>query len=250
MIKRIVLSLLASVFVVFAATSVEASVASQGTVFDQASLLTSDEVKALNTTLKRLRNTFDIDIVIVTAENTGSTSNYAERFYDHNGFGSNGILLLYCPDIREAYIDTVGECRRTFGKTAQNEIFDALTPYIRSDDYFGAFEQFTKYCENKLYSDRASTAVGAPKHKWYFTVLLGAVAIGIIIGFISVFVMRAKLKSVKFNDCADNYVTDGSLDIAVRRELYLYRTVTKTARPKQNSASSGGNRHSGSGRKF
>jgi len=63
---------------------------------------------------------------------------------------------------------------------------------------------------------------------------------------ISVFVMASQLKSVRPQTAARNYMKPNSLNLTVSRDLFLYRTVTRTPRPKSNS-SSGGRGSSGGG---
>ena len=58
--------------------------------------------------------------------------------------------------------------------------------------------------------------------------------------------MNGKLKSVKFQTAADNYVKEGSMNITESRDLFLYRTVTSVAKPKNDDSSSDGGFHSSS----
>ena len=68
--------------------------------------------------------------------------------------------------------------------------------------------------------------------------LVGAI-VGVLSGalfaLLILLIMRRANKNVKFQYGAANYVRDNSLRILERKELYLYRTVTKTPRPKSNS---------------
>lgn len=58
---------------------------------------------------------------------------------------------------------------------------------------------------------------------------------GALFALLILLIMRRANKNVKFQYGAANYVRDNSLRILERKELYLYRTVTKTPRPKSNS---------------
>ena len=88
--------------------------------------------------------------------------------------------------------------------------------------------------------------------------LLAAVAlvVGLLIAFIVTAVMKAQLKSVRSQPTANNYLKSGSLKITQSTDLFLYRNITRTPRPKQNSGgssvrtSSSGRVHGGSSRKF
>lgn len=220
-------------------------------LFDNSGLLTQSETSKLEARLREIGNKTGTSIVIVTENGVASLDSYAKRFYDNNMSG-DGIVLLYCPDKNEAYIDAVNHCRNVFGENEREELFDALTPFIKSENIYGAFACFADRCEAELLSYLAengslddNSAVNS------VTLLLIAVFIGIVIGFIAVFVMRSKLKTVRFNKNADNYTVNGSLNITKSRDLFLYRNIVRTAKPKPQSSSSGShNGHSGSGRKF
>lgn len=64
--------------------------------------------------------------------------------------------------------------------------------------------------------------------------LLIGIIIGLVVGLIIVLIMRSKNKPVKFQHGASNYVRPNSLFISNRREIYLYRRVTKTRRASSN----------------
>jgi len=84
---------------------------------------------------------------------------------------------------------------------------------------------------------------------WLINLII-AVVIGIIVGLITVSVMKGKLKTVHYQNNAKNYVRDGSFVLDKSRDLYLYSTVTRVAKPKNNSngGRSGGSSRSGGGR--
>ena len=80
---------------------------------------------------------------------------------------------------------------------------------------------------------------------------------GFILSLIIVGRMKAKLKTVRFQAAAGSYIKDGSLKINESRDMFLYNTVTRTAKPKDNDSggssthtSSSGSSHGGGGGKF
>ena len=64
---------------------------------------------------------------------------------------------------------------------------------------------------------------------------IGGVLSGALFALLILLIMRRANKNVKFQYGAANYVRDNSLRILERKELYLYRTVSKTPRPKSNN---------------
>ena len=65
--------------------------------------------------------------------------------------------------------------------------------------------------------------------------------VGIVIGLISataiLLAMRRTNKAVRFQYGAANYVRDNSFHISVRKDIFLYRRVTKTRRSTSSSSS-------------
>ena len=96
-----------------------------------------------------------------------------------------------------------------------------------------------------------------PKDKFnYSKKIFTSFLTGFIIALIIVLVMKSKLKSVKANGSAENYIKSGSMNVTESRDIFLYMNVTKTARPKESSggssvhSSSSGASHGGRGGSF
>ena len=67
------------------------------------------------------------------------------------------------------------------------------------------------------------------------TALLICIGIGVLIGLVAVLIMRSQLKSVRPNDAAAPYVVSGSFRLRHSRDIFLYRNVHRTPRPKNNN---------------
>ena len=74
--------------------------------------------------------------------------------------------------------------------------------------------------------------------------------IGLVLALIITGVMRGKLKSVRSQRAAANYVRQGSMNVTQSYELFLYKTVQRRERPKSSSSGSSGSRESGGGGSF
>ena len=79
-------------------------------VFDNAGLLDEWEVSMLEDKIQDLRDTYDMDVVLLTLNSLdGKTAEgYADDYYDDNGFGENGMLFLLDMDTRSWYMLTHG----------------------------------------------------------------------------------------------------------------------------------------------
>ena len=87
-----------------------------------------------------------------------------------------------------------------------------------------------------------------------------SILVGVGLAMFIVGRMKAQLKTVRFQAAAGDYMKSGSLNITESRDVFLYNTVTRTAKPKNtDSGSSGGSSthtsssgttHGGGGGKF
>ncbi len=234
--KKFVLCILALLLVVTGTLSASALSLAFTSVYDYEGLLTTDELCELSEKLDRIGETYQCAVVIVTDSDLGgkTATQYADDFYDYNGFGygdtRDGILLFVSLNERKWATSTTGKAIDIFSDSDLYDIEDEFKPYLSSGDYYTAFNTFADLCEDEL----------ASYGKFQFSILylfVGAV-IGVIIAFIVVLIMKGKLKSVRYQSAAQNYMRQGSLNITEKRDIFLYSTVSKRAKPKDNGGSS------------
>jgi uncharacterized protein len=205
-----------------------------------------------------------MDVVILTVDSLGNmtATEYADMYYDFYGYGrgtgQDGILLLVSMEQRDWAISTCGHGIRVFTDAGQKYMADRFVPLLSQGDYYDAFAAFANLCEDFLMQAAAgqpydSHNLPGDAFNWGMYLII-SLAVGMLIGWIVVSVMKAQLKSVRSKSGASNYVRDGSLCITNAYDFFLYSTVTRTPRPKANGSSthrsSSGSRHGGSSGKF
>ena len=65
--------------------------------------------------------------------------------------------------------------------------------------------------------------------------ILISAGVALVVAFITVSILKGQLKSVRKQSGAGDYVKPGSFKLTRSNDFFLYRTVTKTERPKSNS---------------
>lgn len=219
---------------------------------DGAGLLSTEGADQLEALLDRYSEELELDIVVVTTNDLQGKSPraYADDYFDYNGYGQgsdrDGVLLLRYinGEAREVWISTSGEGIDALSDNDIQSILDDMQPYILSDPY-RAFECFAQDVYDEVKDHRAYDTT------W---IIVGLI-IGLATGLIVTGIMRSKLKSVRAQKYAGDYIKDGSMNITVARDIYLYRTISRTPKPRQNSGggssthkSSSGSTHGGGGR--
>ena len=246
-ITCLLLSLLLCALMALPATAAE----NTGFLYDDADLLTTAEEAALIQKLASSSAKYEAQIVIVTIASMdgGDIDSYVDYLYDSMGFGygehHDGVLLLVCMDPREYRILSNGYAGVAIDTDYIGWIGDLIVSDLSDGNYADAFETFADECAYYLdgYINGFPFDAGGT--------LAVSLIIGIVIGLIVAFVLKGQLKSVRAQSRAQEYVKDGSMHVTVGNDIFLYRNVTRTAKPKNNSSgSSGGTARSKGGGSF
>ena len=234
---------------------------------DAAGLLSESEQTELISTLDRISEKHQVDVVVVTVDSLGemTPAECAEYFYDNFGYGfgseKSGVLLLISMEERDWYITSVGFGITAVNKAGREYISDNMLEYLSDGYYAKAFEEYALSCDYLIslaetgdpfdYDDFPKEPFGVLKH------LIISVIIGLVVAFIVTGSMKGKLKSVRRQTAANNYVKNDSMKVTQSRDLFLYRQVSRTERPRDEDSgssdthtSASGQTHSGGGGKF
>ena len=243
------------------ATSVlaeESSKVSKDYVVDNADLLTQTEENELSEKLQDISDELQFDVVVVTTNSTGSktATEYADDYFDYNGYGrgsnNDGALFLVDMGDRKWAISTSGYGIEAIVDSALDDMEEEIVPYLKSGDYDGAFNEFADLTydivndakNGKSYSN--STTSTTKNHKDIGTNLIVAFSIGAGISLIIILVYRSKLKPVKFQKEAKEYIVPGSFNLRRSDDVFLYFNITKVPIPKNNDNDDSGSFHSSS----
>lgn len=239
--KRTILSLI--LVLVLSAGLVLSAAAAEQLVYDEADLLTASEEAALERQLRDISQAYEAQVVVCTVSHgEGSVDAYVDFVYDSMGFGygpnRDGVLLLVCMSQREYRILSNGYAGAAITAGDIELIGDAMVSDLSAGNYADAFRTFGEECA--YYLDGYLNGYPFPAG----SCLLVSVGIGVVAALIVLLVMRSQLKSVRRQNRAGNYVRPGSMNLRVRQDIYLYRTVSRRRRETGNSSS----RPSGAGR--
>ena len=252
-------------------------------VVDDGDLLSSAEESELSEKLETLSEKYEFDIVALTVDNLdGKTPmEYADDYYDYNGYREDGCLLLISTD-RDWWISTKG-----YGITAITDYgievleYEVIHPYFGDDDWAGGYNRYADLIEefiieaksgeaydvdNKYsnssgntydfssnYEDDGFTEDEEKRSALIVSLIVSLIVAGVIVGMI-----KKSYKPVRFRANAADYLVDGSLNVTGQYEHFLYSNVTKTEIESSSSSgggssthtSSSGSSHGGGGGKF
>lgn len=260
-------------------------------IIDNADLFSYDEIEDLEQKANELVDTYDMDVVILTIDDLEGKSpqDYADDYYDDNGYGIgpdySGVLFLIAMDTREWYISTCGDAIYALTDYGIESIFSEMSYDLADDEFYDAFdtyldtlpEYFEAYKDGDpidgyagSYDGPGCYSPGTRSEVLYydgsvgfgFMQILISLAVGLAVAAIAIFFMRSAMNTAKAQRSAGSYLKEGSYDLRVQRDLFLYSSVSKTRKAQNNSSggsrgggssvhrSSGGRSHGGGGGRF
>ena len=101
--------------------------ADKNTVDDQAGLFSQEEKQELTDRIVKLTTDWNMDFVVVTTEDAeGKTAEeYADDYYDYNGYAEDGVLYLIDLDNGSVWISTAGKMIRYLTDARIDAVIDA-----------------------------------------------------------------------------------------------------------------------------
>lgn len=248
-------------------------------VIDDAGLLLREEETSLEEKIQTLRQEYAMDVVIVTVESLdGATpQDYADDYFDENGYGygdnRSGVLLLLAMRNRDWYISTSGDAIYALTDYGIQQSMELALTFFSHDGYYLGFDTWldtlTTYFDSyqkgapmdgyadfsgDYYHGDQENVVHYERKRSPSMVL--SIVVGLAAASLSVLGMRAAMNTRRQQHGAEEYVDNYHL--RTQRDFYLYSNISKTPRPTQSSSgggssihhSSGGGSHGGGGGKF
>ena len=225
----------------------------QEKIVDNAGLLSNSQKAALVNRINSISAKNNIDLVIVTEKNTGSISSmdYADDFFDYNGYGfgqnRDGCLFLQVTETRDFWISTSGRCIDILNNYALNKLETDIVKHLREGNNYEAYNSFLSNWEEFLMLDARWGRSYNFFYQWNSVLVIAAWVLAFAIGFITVGVWKSGMNTALSQTQAGAYIVPGSLSFKIKSDNFLYSTVTKTVRQTDNNSDTGGNRtHTGS----
>ena len=223
--KRALFIILVLLLTAFSSVSVFAATSGRSRVDDRAGLLGSGEKSQVEEALNSSSSKLDMDVVVVTEKavpesysqfGDSAAARYAADLV--SDYSQDTILLLFCDNgevgNRDYAFATRGEAKKVFDGSALDAVENKVLPYLRSNDYAGAF---------KAFADQTSTAKNFKFGLWSAI----AAGIGALVGAIRSGSLKSQLKSVYNKEEAQYYIKKGSFNLTKKYDIPTYKTVER-----------------------
>lgn len=233
-------------------------------VVDDAKLLSQDEAQKLREDIENFRKKYNMDAVIVTSKDLEgkSTMDYADDYYDYNGYGlgdnKSGILLLIDMDDRKIWISTSGDAIEYFTDNRIESIINDISKYLSDEEYFDACNIFLNNIQYYIDSGIPEGQYTYSEEEHTLKIVLIALGVAAIVAGVTCIVVVNSYKNSK-SVSSINYIDNNSIVFTKRRDIFVNTFTTKTKIERNNSSggngssthrSSSGNTHGGGGGSF
>ena len=212
-------------------------------VSDTAGLTSSEQWQKLETAAERVSERYGCGVYLVTLQDYrdygsyGSIRSFSEDFYRRYRLGigekRNGILLVLSMSERDycliAYGSDAHYAFTDYGKTVlENGFLDDF----RRDDWNGGFSDYIDGCEQLLSRAADGNPVDIPYEsrsgippEFKTGIIIG---VPLLVSFGACEGMKRRMKPVKPQSRADEYIVPGGIHFNLKRDVFVNRTVTRT----------------------
>ncbi|TLG71225.1 TPM domain-containing protein [Culicoidibacter larvae] len=262
------------------ATQTFAAVDTEQRIYDAADLLTDSQEAELKALSESLKATTNMDIIMVTTNNSEGKSSmaYADDFYDYNGFSEDGILMLIDMDNREVWISTSGLGIRYLTDARIDTMLDNIFAYMPNDYHMAGktfFNDVEHYYQLGIPSNQYNQDEEGNIDPYYpaevktfggqllKTLTMSPVFLIIAAGFGAlVAFIASRRKNARVTTNSSTYA-NGDLQFQIQQDTFINSHTSQTYIPPASSSrssgssgrssthsSSSGRSHGGGGRKF
>lgn len=253
-------------------------------VIDEAGLFTADEMAALEQKADDLVSTYDMDVVILTVYSLdGKTAEaYADDYFDYNGYGIgddySGVLFLLSMEYRDWYMSTCGDAIYALTDYGIERVFSEMSGDLSNGNYYEAFDTYLDTLPTYFDAFKSGSPIDgyagsydgpgsyqpgtAEEHVYYeedggltvgkvlvrlLKMFLYNLPFGVIVALVVVLIMRSKMNTAKAQRNAASYLKDGTYNLHVQRDMFLYSNVSRRRKQQNNGGGGGGSHRSGGG---
>ncbi|MGE5703742.1 MAG: TPM domain-containing protein [Clostridia bacterium] len=239
--RNVIIAILCFFAVIFAFPWNEVTAAGlKQLVYDEAGLLTQEEVDELNTMANQIGAGRETDIIIVTSPNTENVDvmKMTQDFYDEHAPGydkphGNAVILALDMKNREVYLAGFYKAKTYLDDQRLEQIREKISPDLTSGNYLNAFQTYIETVDNYM-GFRPGVNPDNLFFNGWFQMAVSLLIGGIIVGMM---VIRSGGRVTVNERTYEDAGTSGVLD---SRDQYLHTTVTKQKIEKNNSSGSGG----------
>jgi len=140
---------------------------SRDRIVDNAKLLNNSQKSNITKIIDSISILYNFDLVIVTETNIENKQpkDYADDFYDNNGYGfgdnNDGCLLLQITGSRDYWVSTCGRGIELFDLFIGDKLLDDIKKFLKADNPYEAYRSFINNWESVLKFEKNNTLISS-----------------------------------------------------------------------------------------
>lgn len=237
---------------------------------DEVGLLTWEQTQEINRRLNEISDRYEFDVVIAVNHDLpyGPAHLYAADYFEELGFGYDsgldGAILFLAMQGRELGFASLGYGLAVFTDKGQDYLDKLFLPQLKNNRFYEAFLSYTDAVEDFLQMaelgtpyDRGNIPLLAEERRQLQLIAIGvSLLIGLIVAFGTAQFQKGKLRSRLEEYDANQYISPGSLILADKSQMFMYRNLSKVVKGESSSAgsksfsTSSGSKATGHSKKF
>ena len=204
-------------------------------IFDEAGLLSPEEVQELNALANQLGAERQTDFIILTTDNPDNVDveKFMGDFYDQRLPGENAAILTMDMRNRDIHLAGFYLAEEYLDSGRLDKIRQGITPKLSAGNYAGAFREYLQETHRYMGYEPGFNPDNILFKLW-FQVAVSLALGGLVVG---VLVFRSGGR-VTIN--RQTYEDGANSGVLAHRDTYLRTTTTKTKIPRNNSSGGGG----------
>ncbi len=230
-------------------------------VDDAADLFTFAQAEQMRDQARYMAEKYDINVLLLTTDNAGglSSSAYAERFYEDEGYYGNGadggIILLIDLDNRELNLVTSGTAIRYITDAREEAVYDAGYGYAAQERYGNAMLAMLQcvwdFMDSGIPSGQYNYDTETGRISRYRTVTLLEALVAFLAALVCALFAARTLKHSYGEVKPYEYSVGQNVDFALtgQKDELVNQFTTRRIRPRVYHSSGGGGGHTGSTRR-
>lgn len=227
-----------------------------GWVQDGAGLLTAEEEEELEAECGRLLQEHGTGVYIITTPDFGGgdIKDWQRQIFSQYNLGADsagsGVMLAISMADRDWGLVGFGAAQEAFSTYARERLGSLILDDLSDGEFYKAFSGYLSIADDCLTAAEEGnpyTEQHRYREGWRFPVIFGvSFLLSLGISAAIVLVWKKQMNTRVRQDGAMEYLKAGSFYLSNQSDMFLYHTVSRTQRPKQDSSNGSGSMHSDS----
>jgi uncharacterized protein len=216
-------------------------------IVDNAGILNDAQKNELSSLIDSVSAKYNFDLVIVTETGIGDTSprDYANDFFDNNGYGlgdgRDGCIFLRVTGNRDYWFSTSGRGIKILNPTALGKLESDTGKYLGRNNFYEAARAFIQDWDKFLDLEAKGRNYNF-FYRWNILMVLIFWFVAFVIGFSVVTNWKRGMNTAMPKTQAAVYIVPESLNFTAKKDSFLFSKVDKTKKETQSQSSLSGNR--------